>query len=216
MAIGLGRMFGFRFPENFNYPYISKSITEFWRRWHISLSTWFREYLYIPLGGNRCSKGRWILNLLIVWAATGIWHGASWNYLFWGLYFFCLLMLEKLILGKWLSKIPVVFQHLYVVVLVLISWVIFALEDPQQLGVYLQVLLGLKGALLINGETLYYLRSFLPMLMIAAIGSTPLVAKLWNRVTSPAIRMIILALGLILCTAYVVASTYNPFLYLRF
>ena len=216
MAIGLGRMFGFEFMENFNYPYIAKSITEFWRRWHISLSTWFREYLYIPLGGNRCSKGRWLLNLLIVWAATGIWHGASWNYLFWGLYFFGLLILEKLLLNKWLEKFPPVFQHLYVMVLVLISWAIFALEDMSQLGAYLQVMFGLNRPPLVNGQTLYHLRSFLPMLVIASIGSTPLVTKLWNRVESKTIRMLVLVLGLILCTAYVVASTYNPFLYFRF
>ena len=216
MAIGLGRMFGFEFMENFNYPYISKSITEFWRRWHISLSTWFREYLYIPLGGNRCSKGRWLLNLLIVWAATGIWHGASWNYLFWGLYFFCLLMLEKLVWGKWLGKFPAAVQHLYVIVLVLISWTIFALEDLSQLGSYLQVMLCLNGAPLMNGQTLYDLRNFLPILIVAAIGSTPLVANFWKRVSNPAIRILVLLLGLILCTAYVVASTYNPFLYFRF
>ena len=216
MAIGLGRMFGFEFMENFNYPYIAKSITEFWRRWHISLSTWFREYLYIPLGGNRCSKGRWLLNLLIVWAATGIWHGASWNYLFWGLYFFGLLMLEKMLLGKWLEKLPAVCRHLYVNVLVLISWAIFALEDLGQLGSYLRVMAGLNGAPLMNGENLYYLRSFLPVLILAAIGSTPLVANLWKRVKSPVVRILVLVLGMILCTAYVVASTYNPFLYFRF
>ena len=216
MAIGLGRMFGFEFMENFNYPYTAKSITEFWRRWHISLSTWFREYLYIPLGGNRCSKGRWLLNLLIVWAATGIWHGASWNYLFWGLYFFGLLILEKLVIGKWLGKFPAMCQHIYVMVLVLISWAIFALEDMVQLGAYLQVMFGLKNAALVNGQTLYQLRNFLPMLIIAAIGSTPFAAKLWKRVEGKTIRILVLVLGLILCTAYVEASTYNPFLYFRF
>ena len=216
MAIGLGRLFGFEFMENFNYPYISKNITEFWRRWHISLSSWFREYLYIPLGGNRCKKGRWLFNLLIVWAATGIWHGASWNYLFWGLYFFGLLILEKLVLGKWLGKLPAMCQHIYVMVLVLISWAIFALEDMVQLGVYLQVMFGLKNAALVNGQTLYQLRNFLPMLIIAAIGSTPFAAKLWKRVEGKTIRILVLVLGLILCTAYVVASTYNPFLYFRF
>ena len=216
MAIGLGRMFGFEFMENFNYPYVSKSITEFWRRWHISLSTWFREYLYVPLGGNRCSKGRWLLNLLIVWAATGIWHGASWNYLFWGLYFFCLLILEKLVLGKWLRKLPAVFQHLYVMALILISWAIFALEDLGQLGCYIRTMAGLNGAPLLNGQTLYYLRSFLPILVIAAIGSTPLPVTLWNRINSRWMQLLIITAGLILCTAYVVASTYNPFLYFRF
>ena len=216
MAIGLGRMFGFEFMENFNYPYISRSITEFWRRWHISLSTWFREYLYIPLGGNRCSKGRWLLNLLIVWAATGIWHGASWNYLFWGLYFFCLLILEKLMLGKWLKKCPAVVQHLYVMVLVLVSWAIFALEDLSHLGAYLKVMAGWNSPSLLNGQTLYYLRSYLPVLLLASFAATPLGAKAWSRVTNGTIRLIVLVLGLILCIAYVVASTYNPFLYFRF
>ena len=216
MAIGLGRLFGFEFMENFNYPYISKNITEFWRRWHISLSSWFREYLYIPLGGNRCKKGRWLFNLLIVWAATGIWHGASWNYLFWGLYFFCLLILEKLLLGKWLRKLPNVVQHLYVMVLVLISWAIFAMEDLGHLGAYLRAMAGLNGSRILDGQTLYHLHSFLPMIIVAAIGSTPLVAKLWDKVNSRMIRMLVLILGFILCIAYVVASTYNPFLYFRF
>ena len=216
MAIGLGRMFGFEFMENFNYPYISRSITEFWRRWHISLSTWFREYLYIPLGGNRCSRGRWLLNLLAVWAATGIWHGASWNYLFWGLYFFCLLILEKLVLGKWLKKLPNAIQHLYVIVLILVSWAIFALEDLGQLGAYLTAMAGLNGAPILSGETVYQLRNFGPVLICAAIASTPLPMKLWRKVNSPVVQIIVLLLGLILCTAYVVASTYNPFLYFRF
>ena len=216
MAIGLGRMFGFEFMENFHYPYISKSITEFWRRWHISLSTWFREYLYIPLGGNRCSKGRWLLNMLIVWAATGIWHGASWNYLLWGLYFFVLLVIEKLLLGKYLENLPNVLRHLYVLSLILISWVIFALEDPVQLGEYLRTMVGLNGAPLLNSQTLYYLRSFLPVLILAGVCSTPLVSNLRNRINNKPIRLLILILGMVLCTAYVVASTYNPFLYFRF
>ena len=216
MAIGLGRLFGFEFMENFNYPYISKSITEFWRRWHISLSTWFREYLYIPLGGNRCSRRRWLLNLLIVWAATGIWHGASWNYLIWGLYFYVLLIIEKLLLGRWLQKLPAVLQHGYLIVLVLISWAIFALEDPVQLCAYLCAMSGLAGVPLMNGQFLYYLRNFLPVLILAAVGSTPLAAGLWKRTGSVVLRLLILLLGLIFCTAYVVASTYNPFLYFRF
>jgi alginate O-acetyltransferase complex protein AlgI len=216
MAIGLGRMFGFEFMENFRYPYTAKSITEFWRRWHISLSTWFREYLYIPLGGNRCGKGRWLVNMLIVWAATGIWHGACWNYLLWGLYFFVLLVIEKLVLGNWLSKLPDVLRHLYVMSLVLISWAIFALEDPMQLGAYLRAMVGLNGAPLLNSQTLYYLRSFLPVLIYAGVSSTPLIANLWNRINNKTIQLLILILGMILCTAYVVASTYNPFLYFRF
>lgn len=216
MAIGLGRMFGFEFMENFNYPYTAKSITEFWRRWHISLSTWFREYLYIPLGGNRCSKGRWLVNMLIVWTATGIWHGASWNYLLWGLFYCIILIIEKLLLGKFLKKIPIVLQHVYVLSLILISWAIFALEDPMQLGIYLRAMAGLNGAPLLNSQTLYYLRSFLPMLILAGIFSTPLAENLWNRINNKMVHLLILISGMVLCTAYVVASTYNPFLYFRF
>ena len=216
MAIGLGRMFGFEFMENFQYPYISKSVTEFWRRWHISLSTWFREYLYIPLGGNRCSKGRWMFNLLIVWAATGIWHGASWNYLLWGLYFFFLLLLEKLFLGRWIKKLPGILQHLYLIVLVLFSWTIFVLEDLSQLRAYLSVMTGVYRAPLLDDQTLYYLRSFLPIFLVAIIGSTPFVVGLWKKMNSLLVKVVVIICGMILCTAYVVASTYNPFLYFRF
>ena len=216
MAIGLGRMFGFEFMENFNYPYISKSISEFWRRWHISLSTWFREYLYIPLGGNRCSRGRWILNLLIVWCATGIWHGASWNYLLWGLYFYVLLVSEKLLLGKYLQKLPGWLRHVYVMVLVLISWAIFALEDLSIMGHYLAAMLGFGGLPLVNALTGYYLRNYLPILAAAAVASTPMVITRWRRMDSPGLKLTVLLLGLLACTAYVVAGTYNPFLYFRF
>ena len=161
MAIGLGRILGFEFLPNFNYPYVSKSITEFWRRWHISLSTWFREYLYIPLGGNRCAKPRWMFNLLVVWAATGIWHGASWNFLLWGLYFFVLLMLEKFFLLDWLNKAPALAGHIYTIFLIMISWAIFALEDFSHLGDYLKVMFGLGGVPLIDGAFGYYLASYL-------------------------------------------------------
>ena len=216
MAIGLGRMFGFEFMENFNYPYISKSISEFWRRWHISLSTWFREYLYIPLGGNRCSRGRWILNLLIVWCATGIWHGASWNYLLWGLYFYVLLVSEKLLLGKYLQKLPGWLRHVYVMVLVLISWAIFALEDLSIMGHYLAAMLGFGGLPLVNALTGYYLRNYLPILAAAAMASTPMVITRWRSMDRPGLKLTVLLLGLLACTAYVVAGTYNPFLYFRF
>ena len=216
MAIGLGRMFGFEFMENFNYPYISKSITEFWRRWHISLSTWFREYLYIPLGGNRCSRGRWFINLLAVWCATGIWHGASWNYLLWGLYFYVLLVSEKLLLGRLLERLPGWMQHVYVMVLVLISWAIFALEDFTVLGQYLSAMLGIAGLPLVNKLTWYYLRNYLPILLIAAVASTPLVIARWNKIEIRWMKMAVLVLGMLVCTAYVVSGTYNPFLYFRF
>ena len=219
MATGLGRMLGFEFLPNFDYPYISRSITEFWRRWHISLSTWFREYLYIPLGGNRCSKGRWMFNLFVVWAATGIWHGASWNYLLWGLYFFVLLMIEKFLLLDKLKKAPAVVGHLYTMVLVLISWAIFAIEDFAHLMAYLKVMLGLGGVPLVNGSFVYYLTSYLPILCIAAIASTPVGVKVFRRlpVKVKEIAGVLLVLaGLAVCTAYLVDGTYNPFLYFRF
>jgi alginate O-acetyltransferase complex protein AlgI len=219
MATGLGRMLGFEFPKNFNYPYISRSITEFWRRWHISLSTWFREYLYIPLGGNRCSKGRWIFNLMVVWAATGIWHGASWNYLIWGMYFFALLVLEKLFLLRVLDRAPAVIRHLYTLFLVAISWAIFALEDFSQLTGYLRVMFGLGGAALADATVGYYLVSYLPVLGVAAVASTPLGARLYHRLPRRAAQTagaLLIVGGLVLCTAYLVDGTYNPFLYFRF
>ena len=219
MATGLGRMLGFEFLPNFNYPYISKSITEFWRRWHISLSTWFREYLYIPLGGNRCSKPRWMFNLFVVWAATGIWHGASWNYLLWGLYFFALLMVEKFFLLDKLQKAPALVGHLYTMFFVAVSWAIFALEDFGHLGSYLKVLFGLGGVPAADGTFGYYLASYLPILCVAALASTPLGVKVYNKLPRRAAQAsgaaLILA-GLVLCTAYLVDGTYNPFLYFRF
>ena len=219
MATGLGRMFGFEFMANFNYPYISKSITEFWRRWHISLSTWFREYLYIPLGGNRCSKGRWVFNLLMVWAATGIWHGASWNYLLWGLYFFVLLMVEKFFLLERLKKAPAIVSHIYTLFFVLVSWAIFAIEDFTHLTAYLRVMFGLGGVPMVNGALGYYLASYLPILLAAGIASTPLGAATYRKL-SPTWKKVACTLlvtaGLVVCTAYLVASTYNPFLYFRF
>lgn len=219
MAIGLGRMLGFEFLPNFNYPYISKSITEFWRRWHISLSTWFREYLYIPLGGNRCSKPRWMFNLLVVWAATGIWHGASWNYLIWGLYFFVLLMLEKFFLLKVLDKAPALVGHIYTLFFVVVSWAIFAIEDFAQLGSYLKVMFGLGGVPLMDAKLGYYVTSYLPILLVAAVASTPLGAKLYHKLKTPAAEVVCTVLvlaGLVVCTAYLVDGTYNPFLYFRF
>ena len=219
MAVGLGRMLGFEFLPNFNYPYISKSITEFWRRWHISLSTWFKEYLYIPLGGNRCSKPRWMFNLLVVWAATGIWHGASWNYLIWGLYFFVLLMIEKFFLLNLLKKAPALVGHIYTLFFVLVSWAIFGLENFTQLTAYLKVMFGLGGVPLINGELGYYLSSYLPILCVAALASTPLGVSLYRRgsvrVQQVACTVLVVA-GLVVCTAYLVDGTYNPFLYFRF
>ena len=219
MAIGLGRMLGFEFLKNFDYPYISRSITEFWRRWHISLGSWFREYVYIPMGGNRVSRGRLCFNLLVVWGLTGIWHGASWNFLLWGLYFGVLLMLEKLWLKKWIDRWPRVIQHIYTLFLVLVSWAIFAVEDFGQLGGYLAAMFGLAGGGLTDGAFGYYLGSYGPSLLAACVASTPLMASLWRRLPKRAEQVllpVVLLAGLLLCTAYLVDATYNPFLYFRF
>ena len=219
MAVGLGRMLGFEFLRNFNYPYISKSVTEFWRRWHISLGSWFREYLYIPMGGNRGGKGRLFFNLFVVWAATGIWHGASWNFLIWGLYFAVLVILEKAFLGKVLQKLPGAVQHVYTLFLVLVSWAIFAVEDFSHMGMYLRAMFGFAPGGLMNGAVGYYFSSFLPMLIIGCVASTPLAAKLWSKLPEKTMKVVLPVLllgGLIFSTAYLVDATYNPFLYFRF
>ena len=219
MAIGLGRMLGFEFLKNFNYPYISRSVTEFWRRWHISLGSWFREYVYIPMGGNRVSGGRLCFNLLVVWGLTGLWHGASWNFLLWGLYFGVLLILEKLWLKQWIDRWPRALQHLYTLFLVLVSWAIFAVEDFGQLGGYLSAMFGLAGGGLADGAFRYYLGSYGLSLLAACVASTPLMAGLWRRLPQRAERVllpVVILAGLLLCTAYLVDATYNPFLYFRF
>lgn len=213
MAIGLGKMFGFNFCENFDYPYISKSVTEFWRRWHMSLGSWLRDYVYIPLGGNRVKTNRWLLNILIVWTLTGIWHGASWNFVIWGLYFSVILILEKFVLKNILEKVPKFLKHIYVIVLLLISWVIFEFVNTGDIARYLYIMFG--GANSIADKTFYYyLQPNILMMLIAIIGSTPLVKKyiLSNSIMS----FIIPTVGLILSTAYLIDSSFNPFLYFRF
>lgn len=218
MAIGLGRMLGFEFLENFNYPYLSKSASEFWRRWHISLGSWFREYLYFPLGGSRVSRGRMVFNLLIVWAATGIWHGASWNFLLWGLYWFVWITLEKLWLGKALDRIPGWLAHVYGIVIAVVGWAIFAVEDFSAMGPYLAAMFGF-GAGALDADFLYYLRNYLPILAIAIAAATPLGKILWRRLPERA-RLaafpVLMLAGLVFTTAYLVDGTYNPFLYFRF
>ena len=196
---------------------ISKSITEFWRRWHISLSTWFRDYVYIPLGGNRVSRLKNYRNIFIVWMLTGLWHGASWNFVLWGVYFAVLLMLEKAFLLNWLKKAPAVLAHLYTLLLVMLSWAIFAIEDFGALGAYLGAVFG--GAPLTNGAFWYNLRSYLPLLVILCLASTPLSAKLYGRIPErvrAVLSPVLVLAGLIVSTAYLVDSTYNPFLYFRF
>lgn len=219
MAVGVGRMLGFEFLRNFDYPYVAKSFTEFWRRWHISLGAWFREYVYIPLGGNRVGPWRLYLNLLVVWAATGIWHGASWNYLIWGLYFAVLLILEKGFVGKWLKALPSLVQHVYTLFFIAISWAIFAVEDFTHMGIFFKALFGLAQGGLTSPSVGYWLRSFLPLLAIAAVSCTPLAAGLWNRLADRPKKFILPLLilaGLTICTAYLVDATYSPFLYFRF
>ncbi len=218
MAIGLGRMFGFEFMENFNYPYISKTVTEFWRRWHISLSTWFKEYVYIPLGGNRVSVPRHILNLLIVWSLTGLWHGASWNFVVWGLYYGILLILEKYLLGKYLQKAPPALQHIYTMLIVVIGWVFFSCEDLSAAIDYLGVMFGGGEAGFANAYTLYLLRTNAILLIIGGIASAPVLMQQFETLSKRhSIISIILLLGLfVLCTAYLIFSSYNPFLYFRF
>lgn len=220
MAIGLGRMFGFKFNENFDHPYISQTITEFWRRWHISLGTWFREYVYIPLGGNRRGLPMQIRNILIVWALTGIWHGASWNFLAWGLYFGLILTLEKMFLLKWLQKAPRILRHIYTLVLVLVSWAIFAFDDFAGGISYIGAMFSFKNGF-INSQTLYILFTSIVLLAIAAIGSTELPIKTARRLSSAGIgyviaKNIVFIAIFFLSTAYLVDASYNPFLYFRF
>ncbi len=219
MAIGLGRMFGFEFIENFNYPYISKSITEFWRRWHISLSTWFRDYVYIPLGGNRRGVPRQIFNLFVVWALTGIWHGANVNFLLWGLYFFVLLAAEKFIYGKYLQKLPKAVRLVYAMFFVTVGWVLFYFEDFGELTAFAaQLFTGANGV--IGHDALSVTLSFLPLLAAAAVGSTPLLRNIGKRLEGSAIyrsaEIAMCVCALLLCTAALVSQSYNPFLYFRF
>ena len=224
MAIGLGRMFGFHFLENFNYPYISKSITEFWRRWHMSLSSWFRDYVYIPLGGNR--KGTIILvrNIFIVWALTGIWHGANWTFVIWGLMFGIMLIIEKLFLTKHLEKMPSILQRIYVLFIVMISFIIFNANSIREAWNNIIGLFGANGESLINASTVYYLKSYLVVLVIAIIGSTPLLKNIIEKLKTKTnankiinlLEPIAMTSILIIVTAYLVDNSYNPFLYFRF
>ena len=216
MAIGLGHVFGFQFPENFDYPYISKSITEFWRRWHMTLGSWFRDYLYIPLGGNRVSRPKWIFNILIVWMATGFWHGASWNFILWGLYFAILLIFEKLWLLRKLPKRGII-PHLYVMFFVLLSFVFFDSPNVPAALATLGSMFGFAGLPFISAETLYYLSSYAILILIGLLGSTPLpakAAKKWfgESFLEPAVLLTLLAV----CSAFLIDGSFNPFLYFRF
>ena len=224
MAIGLGRMFGFHFDENFNYPFIADSISDFWRRWHISMGTWFREYLYIPLGGNRVSSLKWVRNIFIVWFCTGLWHGADWNFILWGLYFGVLLTIEKLFMGRLLERMPSLIRRLYTLTLVFFSFVIFYVENLSEMWTHIKGMFGALGIPAANFEALYYLRSYGPLLIIACIGVTPfpknLVHRLSQKVNIGAVVSVLepvfYAVLMIVTTGYLIDSSFNPFLYFRF
>ncbi|MBQ8835176.1 MAG: MBOAT family protein [Oscillospiraceae bacterium] len=218
MAIGLGRVFGFRFIENFNYPYLSKSITEFWRRWHMSLGSWFRDYVYIPLGGNRVSRGRWVCNILAVWMLTGLWHGAAWNFVLWGLLFAAVLLIEKWVPA--LQKLPNILRHGYVLLIVVLSFVLFNAESMAQAGSNLACMFGFGNLPLTSAPALYYLRSYAPLFAAGFVGSAPVVrdaARKLEQTKLCGVLELALMLGLLLvCTAYLVDGSFSPFLYFRF
>ena len=220
MAIGLGRIFGFHFVENFNYPYLSCSVTEFWRRWHISLGSWFRDYVYIPMGGNRVSRGRWIFNILTVWLLTGLWHGASWNFVLWGLLFAGFLLLEKFVPA--IGKLPDLAKRIYVLLVVCFSFVLFNATDLSQAVADMAAMTGLAGLPLVSREALYFLRSYTVLFLAGIVGATPLVRNMASAFEKRCPRactfvepVVLLAL-LLLCTAYLVDGSFNPFLYFRF
>ena len=221
MAIGMGLMCGFHYKENFNYPYIASSVTDFWRRWHISLSTFFRDYVYIPLGGNRCGLPRQILNLIIVWGLTGLWHGASWNFLLWGLYYGVILIIEKVWLQKPLQKAPGVVQRLYSLLLIILGWVIFALTDFGAIGNYFAALFGAHGGA--DAQTMYLLTTNISLLLVAALACTRWPAHAANdllarlpQAAQTLLRCLFYAAVLLMCVAFLVGDSYNPFLYFRF
>lgn len=227
MAIGLGHMFGFEFLENFNYPYISRSITEFWRRWHISLSTWFRDYVYIPLGGNRVSKSKFLRNIFVVWFLTGLWHGAAWNFILWGLYYGFILVLEKMFVGEYIEKLKRPFQHIYTMFFVIIGWLLFRSETISYAKDYLMAMFGIGGQGLISSQGIYYLIEYKYLFIIAIIASIPVypaIQKRLDKMSNSWIKVLIIdyvkpffiiALFL-LCIMYLINSTFNPFIYFRF
>ena len=222
MAIGLGLMFGFRFLENFNYPLIANSITDFWRRWHISLSSWFRDYIYIPLGGNRVNKIKWFRNIFAVWFLTGFWHGASWNFIIWGLYFGIILVIEKLFLQKYLTKTKIL-KYIYTIIIVTISFLIFSVNSTEEMVTGLKNMFFISNIPLINQEIIYQLRNYLILFIIAIIGATPLMSITINKLKNTKLNKIIdileplyYLLLLIISTSFLIDASFNPFLYFRF
>lgn len=224
IAIGLGKMIGFKFPENFNYPYVATSITDFWRRWHITLSTWFKDYVYIPLGGNRTGTGKTIRNILIVWILTGLWHGASWNFVVWGLYFGIILIIEKFLLKKYLDKLPLFLKKVYTLFIVMISFVIFSSSSMKNAFIIIKGLFDFKNLAISNSFILYYLKGYFLILVLSVIGATPLlknvVSKLKkNKILSYVINVleiVFVLVILLIVTSMLIDNSYNPFLYFRF
>ena len=218
MAIGLGKIFGFQFNENFDYPYLSKSVTEFWRRWHMSLGSWFRDYVYIPMGGNRVKKSRWVFNIFTVWMLTGLWHGAAWNFVLWGLLFGVLLLVEKWLPA--LQKLPTLLRRGYVLLAVLLSFVLFNAESLAQAGQDIGGMFGFAGVPVITAETLYYLKSYAVLFLLGFVGATPLVRDTAKRIESTrlgqVLECVMLIAMLLVCTAYLVDGSFSPFLYFRF
>lgn len=222
MAVGLGRMLGFHFPQNFDHPYLSKSITEFWRRWHITLGAWFRSYVYIPMGGNRNGTWRTICNLAVVWLLTGLWHGASWNFVLWGVYFGLFIILEKFVWGKGLLKLPNCIQWLYSFLVVVFGWVLFEMNSPAQIGGFFTAMVGLNGAGFANSQSFYLLLTNLVMFFLCAVGSTTVLRRVGNSMEErmPGGCRFLKTVGLMvlfgICICYLVTSSYNPFLYFNF
>ena len=218
MAIGMGKIFGFDFLENFNYPYVSRSVTEFWRRWHMSLGSWFREYVYIPMGGNRVGKFRWFINIMVVWMLTGIWHGAEWNFVFWGLYFGILLILEKLFLLKVFNKVGFI-GFIYTTVAVAISWVLFANTDVAGIMNYIKAMFNFNNIDILNRDFIYNIQSFGLLFIIATVTALGWSKKLYSKIICgklERLKYIFAIIGFVICVAYLVDDTYNPFLYFRF
>ena len=222
MAIGLCLMFGFRFLENFNYPLIASSVTDFWRRWHISLSSWFKDYVYIPLGGNKVNKLKWIRNIFIVWFLTGFWHGASWNFILWGVYFGILLIIEKLVLKKYLDKTKII-KYIYTSIIIIISFLIFNSSSINEILHSLKNMFVINKVPLIGQETLYNLRNYIGIFIVAIIGATPLLKNIINKIRKTKCKNVLNVLEpfvyvilLTLCTAFLIDASFNPFLYFRF
>jgi len=221
MAIGIGNIFGFKFPENFNYPYIADSITNFWRRWHMTLSGWFRDYVYIPMGGNRVKAGRFLINILVVWMLTGFWHGADWNYILWGGYFGIVLLIEKFFLGKVLGKAPKPIRHIYVILIVFISWAFFDAPGFNEAFAVIGRMFGIGADAFFGREAVYYLRSFMLPLAIGIVGATPKIKALAgkvceNKLPATILEPVVLAVVLIVSTASMIDGSFNPFIYFRF